>query len=261
MDSCSSFPAVSCLMPTRDRRSFVPRALRQFLEQDYANSELVVVDDGDDPIADLLPLELRIRYFRLDRPLILGTKRNLTAERARGEILVHWDDDDWMAPWRLSYQVKQLRESGAEACGLARLYYHDPQAGRAWEYVYSGARPWVAGNTLCYLRSFWAKHPFAALQVGEDNDFLWRHQPRLLVHDDTNFFVGTVHGKNTSPKRTSGGSWRPWPLHQLPNREQLGALGMELQVSRRPAALPAFSPQTRPPGVGRRGPVTRRVRS
>jgi len=38
----------------------------------------------------------------------VGAKRNLACDLANGDIIVHWDDDDWMADWRLSYQVEQL---------------------------------------------------------------------------------------------------------------------------------------------------------
>ena len=35
---------VSCIMPTYDRRKFVPQAIKYFLRQDYQNTELIVLD-------------------------------------------------------------------------------------------------------------------------------------------------------------------------------------------------------------------------
>lgn len=203
-------------MPTRNRREFVPRAIRQFLEQDYPSRELIVLDDGGEAVSDLIPADPRIRYERLDRPVILGDKRNLAAERARGEVLVHWDDDDWMASWRLSYQVGRLLTAGVDACGLNRVCFHAPASGQAWEYTYAGQEPWLVGGTLCYTRSFWHGHRFASLGEGEDNDFLWRHRPRVLVLPDTSFYVATVHPANSSRKATSSASYRPLSVEQLP---------------------------------------------
>src|SRR4051812_20555321 len=100
--SCVREPLVSCLMPTRGRRPFVGLAVACFLGQDYGRRELVVVDDGPEPIGDLLPPDSRIRYERVPRATSLGAKRNLACELAHGDVLVHWDDDDWSAPWRLS---------------------------------------------------------------------------------------------------------------------------------------------------------------
>jgi glycosyltransferase involved in cell wall biosynthesis len=211
-------PLVSCLMPTHNRRAFLPRAVELFLAQDYPRRELLVIDDGSDAVGDLLPADPRIRYHRLPERLTLGEKRNLAAERAAGEVLAHWDDDDWMAPWRLRYQVRELLESGVDACGLERLFFHDPASDRAWEYRYSGLLPWVAGGTLCYTRSFWEGHRFAAIGEGEDNDFLWRHRPRLLRLADPGFYVATVHRGNTSRKLTAGANWHPAKPRELPHQ-------------------------------------------
>jgi glycosyltransferase involved in cell wall biosynthesis len=105
-------------MPTANRRPFVAQAVRCFLAQDYAEKELVIVDDGADAMADLMPQNQGVRYFKLEKPQSVGAKRNFAGQQAGGEILVHWDDDDWSAPWRLSYQVEQLRAAQADICGL-----------------------------------------------------------------------------------------------------------------------------------------------
>jgi glycosyltransferase involved in cell wall biosynthesis len=99
----SSQPLVSCIMPTANRRAFVPRAIAYFQRQDYTTRELIVVDDGDDAIGDVIPADERIRHIRLSTKMTVRAKRNLACEEARGEIIAHWDDDDWHAPHRLRY--------------------------------------------------------------------------------------------------------------------------------------------------------------
>ena len=79
-----ALPLVSCIMPTHGRRRFVPLAVRYYLRQDYPHLELIVVDDGPDPIADVIPDDPRIRYVRLDRRLSVGAKRNRAIAEARG---------------------------------------------------------------------------------------------------------------------------------------------------------------------------------
>ena len=71
-------------MPTCDRRHFVGRAIRYFLEQDYPHRELLVVDDGADCVADLMPDDPRVRYIRWSERRTIGAKRNLACEQARG---------------------------------------------------------------------------------------------------------------------------------------------------------------------------------
>ena len=82
-------PRISAIMPTADRRRFVPAAIAQFLAQGRDDVELVILDDGADSVADLIPGDPRIRYFREETRRILGDKRNRLCDRARGEIIVH----------------------------------------------------------------------------------------------------------------------------------------------------------------------------
>jgi glycosyltransferase involved in cell wall biosynthesis/GT2 family glycosyltransferase len=208
-------PLVSCLMPTRDRRRFVAQAVAYFLRQDYEPRELVVLDDGDDRIADLIPADPRVRYVPLEQTLVLGEKRNRACELAHGDVLVHWDDDDWHAPNRLSYQVAELERHGAALCGTPKVLYLEPAARRGWLYESPQTqRRWISG--LCYRKSLWHDNRFAHVQVGEDTRFVWN--PRIgtpLLLPDHRFFVGVVHDGNTSRKLTSGSSWHARPLDEL----------------------------------------------
>jgi glycosyltransferase involved in cell wall biosynthesis len=205
----SGGPVVSCVMPTRDRRAFVPQAILCFQRQDYHKRELVVVDDGADPVADLMPADPRIRYVRLDRPLPLGEKRNVCNELASGDVLAHWDDDDWYAADRLSLQVSALT-GDAELCGLDTPLYYEPRTDRAWRYRrLPGSRPWVAGNTMCYRRERWLRHPFPPVAVGEDTRFVFAGSGPDPVALSADLHLGVVHPGNTSCKHTAGPNWHP----------------------------------------------------
>jgi glycosyltransferase involved in cell wall biosynthesis len=63
--TAESSPLVFCTMPTFDRRNFLPRAITYFKRQDYPNKQLIIVDDGTDSVADLIPSDERIQYIRL----------------------------------------------------------------------------------------------------------------------------------------------------------------------------------------------------
>ncbi|HSB10212.1 MAG TPA: glycosyltransferase [Blastocatellia bacterium] len=215
-------PIVSCIMPTFNRRSFVLQAIRCFFNQDYGKAELVIIDDGSEPVGDCLPEDDRIRYVRLDRRLTIGAKRNLACAEARGEFIVHWDDDDWYPPRRVSTQVRAMLDSGASICGSSRIYYFDPLGDRAFEYVYRAPGPaWVGGNTLAYRKSFWEAHNFSDDQIGEDSRFVWSAS-NTTTRDlgDPTLCVAMIHSGNTSPKQTNGPFWQPQPRERI--RELLG---------------------------------------
>jgi glycosyltransferase involved in cell wall biosynthesis len=204
-------PLVSCIMPTADRRSFVCQAIHYFRQQDYQPRELIIVDTGNDPVADLVPRDPAIRYIRLDGKISLGGKRNAACQAARGDIIVHWDDDDWMADWRLSYQVQKLLEDRADICGLDHLMFYEPASGRAWRYYYPRQKqtPLLAGGSLCYLKRFWKDQPFAEINIGEDAQFIWSKRPKkLLALDDNTFYVAVVHSNNTNPINPKSKRWR-----------------------------------------------------
>jgi len=198
-------------MPTADRAEWVQQAVRCFQRQDYPQRELVIVDDGARSVAGLLPTDSRIRYHRTEPGRSLGAKRNLACELARGEILCHWDDDDWHAPWRLRYQVRSLLAAEADVCGLDRLLFYEPAAGRLWRYVHpQGQAPWLAGGTFCYRRTLWQRCPFPDLDIGEDNAFLTHagRPGRVLALDDPRFYLARIHPGNTSPKNPVGRRWQ-----------------------------------------------------
>ena len=211
----SRAPLASCIMPTANRRALVPQAIRHFLRQDYVNRELIILDDGVDCVADLIPQDERIHYVRLDQKLSMGVKHNMACEMAHGEIIVHWDDDDWVSHQRISYQVHELQEQTASTsrdtlCGLSHILFYDPRVQRAWEYNYPGGRPWVLGSTFCYYKLFSERHRFPDMNEGADTTFVWNLQnANVRAHPDHTFYVGTVHAHNTSPKRTETIGWRP----------------------------------------------------
>lgn len=204
-------PLVSCIMPTFNRRAFVSDAIRYFLLQDYENKELLIADDGTDCIKDLVPDNKQIRYIRIQKTMTLGEKRNFCIRESRGDLIMHWDDDDWMAPYRISYQVSELLLNNVEVCGLQEMYFYEFGTGKCWLYKYpSKARSWLAGGSLLYSRSFWKKAPFPDMQVASDTHFIFSRELRSFkVLSDNRFYVAAIHRNNTSPKKTANHFWHP----------------------------------------------------
>ena len=129
-----------------------------------------------------------------------------------GEVIVHLDDDDWNAPWRVSCQVDALSRHPPKAlCGLSRVQFFEPAGQRAWEYAYPlTGRPWVYGATFCYRKTFWEQHQFPDMNEGADTVYVWSLDgAEVFALDDHRFFVATMHANNTSPKRTNTAGWQP----------------------------------------------------
>jgi predicted O-methyltransferase YrrM len=199
---------ITAIMPTADRRDHVPAAITQFLAQSLVDAELLILDDGAESAADLIPPHPAIRYVREEARRVLGDKRNRCCELARGDIIVHWDDDDWHAPDRILRQVAALDASGADICGLAEVPFLTSDGRSAWTYRWGGGYRWVYGATLAYRRTYWQRRPFQPLQQGEDTRFLFdARDAHVHVMPDRDLIIARVHSGNTSPKQVTGGYW------------------------------------------------------
>lgn len=137
----------------------------------------------------------------------IGAARNWLCERARGEIIAHFDDDDFSAPGRLADQVQRLRDSGKDVTGYFSMRFTDGQ--KWWEY--RGSPDYALGTSLVYRRAWWARNRFdPRLQVGEDNAFVARAraQAQIISVEAGELMYATNHAGNTSPRNLKGKSWR-----------------------------------------------------
>ena len=227
-------------MPTANRRRFVPLAIQNFLQQDYPNRELVILDDGQDSVADLSPADARVRYMRTSQRQTVGAKRNQCVRASQGDLIMHWDDDDWAAPHRIRYQVAEMLREGTEVCGLRQMLFHELASGKTWLYSYPpNLRMWVAGGSMLYTKNFWQRSPFPDVQVGEDSRFLWKQtRGRLTVLDDYHFYVAMIHQQNTSPKVCGDPYWMP------SSEDARAIMGDTLELYHGERELPAQPPET-----------------
>jgi hypothetical protein len=93
-------PLVSVVLPTRDRRDLLPRAIESVQKQSYRNWELLIVDDGSvDGTAEFLAglAGDRLRCFRHHGAGACAA-RNVALAQARGDLIAYLDDDNMMHP-------------------------------------------------------------------------------------------------------------------------------------------------------------------
>ncbi len=156
-------------MPVGAGDRFFRLALDCFRYQTYEGPlEIVILDNSVEPIEHLLPCDPHIKYARSDR-LTIGALRNRGNSLATGDVIVHFDEDDWYSDDRIAAQVERLQVTGKAATGWHSLLFFDTSDGRCYRYVYAGAGPYGTGTSLCYTRAWWAKHSFnAAIKKGED---------------------------------------------------------------------------------------------
>ncbi len=94
-------PAVSVIVPNRNRADFVGNAVRSVFAQTVDDLECIVVDGGStDATGEVLDQidDDRLTVIRRDRPHGLANARNVALDRAQGEHVHFLDDDDRLRP-------------------------------------------------------------------------------------------------------------------------------------------------------------------
>ena len=190
---------ISVLMCTHNSRRFLPMALKSYLSQDWADRELVVVDDGDDPIEDLVTGIAQYHWFPAKN---LAQKRNEGMRRAKGKFVVHFDSDDWSGPGRISDQIQNLGHN--KVIGYGKAWWYDTRRKMA---SYADCGLW--GATLMYERQWALDHPWDETRVTcEDAQFLQEAIGRTVEMAGGDNFVALAHEGNAV--RPFGAS--TWPI-------------------------------------------------
>ena len=128
-------PLVSVILPGYNRARTLPKAMQSVLVQNYANLELIVVDDAssDDTAAVVAACpDPRVRYLRHERNQGAAAARNTGLAVARGEIIAFQDsDDEWLLD-KLETQVAALLDAGDDygACFGGKILHGRDAGGR-----------------------------------------------------------------------------------------------------------------------------------
>lgn len=193
---------VSAIMPTRGRPVLSAIALNSFLAQTYPHKQLVILDDAEDPSFRQPPEFKGVAYLRLDDRRTIAAKRNMGCAAAHGEILMHFDSDDWSAPDRMQDQVSRLGLTGKEVTGFHTMLFYDSPTGRCFRY--SNDSSYALGTSLAYTRQWWASNRFdESKEIGEDNQFVMvaRKADQLASVNAGQLMVARMHTGNTSLKK------------------------------------------------------------
>lgn len=126
MQAC---PLVSVVIPVRDGRATLARALLSIARQDYAPIETIIIDDASaEPIADIVAefSHLRPILKRLETQHGAAAARNVALSYASGEFVAFLDADDEWLPGKMSRQVKTLTENPTLAFSHTTVFDSKP---------------------------------------------------------------------------------------------------------------------------------------
>ena len=200
----SDLPFVSICTPTFNRRPFWPMCIKNFLNQDYPpdKMEWIIIDDGTDPIEDLVKNIPQVKYFKYDTKMPLGKKRNIMHDKSSGDILVYMDDDDYYPRERVSHAVNMLLSHPNALCaGASEIYIWFKHIQKMWQFGPYSANHATAG-TFAFKRELLKEHRYdehAAL--AEEKAFLKNYSVPFVQLEPKKTILVFSHIHNTFDKK------------------------------------------------------------
>jgi hypothetical protein len=207
----ADLPPVSVITLTRDRRSFIPLAKYCFLAQTYPEHliEWVIVDDGKDPIKDLVSDLHNVTYILLDEPLSIGAKRNLAISRAKHDILVMMDDDDVYPNNSVLARVAHMLAEPKKECLFCTMLpcyeIHETKSFMNVPPITLDMSKRVSEATLCLTRAFWQERGFPDQQIAEGDAFIHGREQMCREFSPQDVIVSLSHKKTTSSRKPPAG--------------------------------------------------------
>jgi glycosyltransferase involved in cell wall biosynthesis len=119
-----SVPLVSILLPTFNRRQYLPCALASALRQTYRNIEVLVVNDGGADVSDIINDFADERVILVNRKVNKGKPYSLNEAitRARGKYIAYLDDDDAYYTNHVGSLVEALERNPQYGAAYSDLY-------------------------------------------------------------------------------------------------------------------------------------------
>ena len=122
-------PLVSCVVPIYNKAAYLHEAVESLLAQEYAQMEIIIVDDGSTDhsvkIAESLAASDQTRRIRVKRKQNGGISdaRNAGIAEAKGRVVLCLDADDIAQPTFLKKALTAMRSEGANlVCSDVELF-------------------------------------------------------------------------------------------------------------------------------------------
>jgi hypothetical protein len=200
-------PHISVITITRDRRPFIPLVKYGLIAQTYPADKIewVVVDDGDDPIKDLISDVPNVVYVLSDTKLTIGEKRNLAVSRASHDILVTMDDDDVYPSNSLLARVANMLAEPKKECLFSTVIpcynIHETKSFMNVPPIKLPMCERVSEATLCFTREFWKDCGFPDQQIAEGGAFIRGREQMCREFSPQDVIVSLIHKRNTSSRK------------------------------------------------------------
>ena len=202
-----TLPRVSICTPTFNRRPFFKGTIECVINQDYPKNliEWIIVDDGFDPIEDIVKDIPFVKYIRVNERMPLGKKRNYMHDMCNfkndNDIIVYIDDDDYYPPNRVSHAVEKLMGSNALCAGSSEIHLWFNTLNKMYRFGPYGPNHSTAG-TFAFKRVLLKQTRYEDdAFIAEEKHFLKNYTIPFIQLDPLKTILVFSHDQNTFDKR------------------------------------------------------------
>jgi hypothetical protein len=151
-----------------------------------------------------------VKYFKYDKKFSLGKKRNITNEKAKGDIIIYMDDDDYYPPERISHAVTTLQNNPKALCaGSSTMYIYFKHIDKMYQFGPYGPNHATAA-TFAFRKELLQKTRFdEKATVAEEKKFLKDYTIPFVQLDPLKSILVFSHNHNSFDKKVL--------LNQMPN--------------------------------------------
>ena len=208
----NDLPNVSILMPTYNRRNFLPLIMTNLSQTMYPKDKLecVIFDDHISPlfineqevkqVSDAVGV--KIRYYKdTTRHLSIGEKRNKLVKLAQYKICINMDDDDIYMPQYINYSVSVLRENKCGLVGSPEMIFVYPHYDFRMTGIQCEAKRQIHEATMCFTKKhFNSMGGFVKTGEGEGSKMIDWNDKRCIKTEVVNCMICICHKNNTCNK-------------------------------------------------------------
>lgn len=198
-------PFVSVCTPTFNRRPFIPFMIKCFEHQTYPKDKMewIIVDDGFDPVGDLVAHLPYVKYYRYETKMTLGKKRNVMNSKASGSMLVYMDDDDYYPPERVMHAVETLLANPKALCaGTSEMHVYFKHIQKMYQFGPYGPNHSTAA-TFAFRRELLSQTKYDETScLAEERVFLKEYTIPFVQLEPCKTILVISHEHNSFDKRT-----------------------------------------------------------
>lgn len=205
------YPNVSILMPSYNRRKFLPLITYNLSNMDYDKSKLewCIYDDGKESLFTnetlnktrelLSPMKIVYKYDKKKRDI--GVKRNMLVKMSKHKICIMMDDDDIYFSSYIKHSVETLKNSKAGLVGSNHMLFIYPHHNYKMSMIQCQAKRQIHEATMCFTKKYFNGMPgFAKSSLGEGAKMIDHNENNTSYTDIKRSMICFCHDGNSFNK-------------------------------------------------------------